>query len=281
LAARFEEIGRGLAEKISKVSADQFAALFEELGRGLVEKAVKGALEPLAARLAAENSLREVDMREICCLSQGMTSKAAAVEEAFSKKLAELETMFSGFSAPMNEAVAAAGRENKELRALAGTSFERISRLEAAMKGEFEQMASANEKFCAAVREMSVNMEASRKETSAMAEGLKQALQAGGGEAADAAARRLAQASGPYNLGFITACFDNLEKAFCSASDTLARAGAEARQAACEPGAAPALIAARQGAVIEAAARDLASAVAVFKGVRKEALGPIKKILGG
>jgi len=267
-------------EKLRAASKEDLAAEFELLGAKLAEKILKETMEPLTARLAAESAAREKGLRDMRELAGSMADKVSGLENAFSKKLADMETLSAGFSSQMASAVQAAADKNEEFRALAGTSFERISGQAACMAAEVSKMVSAGEEFRASLRDVSAGMEASRKETLGIVEGLKRALKAGGAQAADSAAGRLVSDSAPYNLGFITACFDNLEKAFCAAQDSLARTGADAREAADHPGANAAFIARRQAAMLDSAARDLGSALEVFRGIRQEALKPIKKILG-
>ncbi len=267
-------------EKLRAASREDLSAEFELLGAKLAEKILKETMEPLTARLAAESAAREKGLRDMRELSGSMADKVSGLENAFSKKLADMETLSAGFSSQMASAVQAVADKNEELRALAGTSFEGIAKAETAMAAEFSKMVSANEEFRSRLRDVSAGMEASRKETLGIVEDLKRALKAGGAQAADFAAGRLVSDSAPYNLGFLPACFDHLEKPFCAAQDSLARTGADARESAGHPGADAAFIARRQAAMLDSAARDLGSALEVFRGIRQEALKPIKKILG-
>jgi hypothetical protein len=232
---------------------------------------------------AAQETVRETvgkGNEELRLLADNTANKVTSLENAFAKKLADMQTFLSDFSSQMALAVQAAGKKNEVLGAQAGTSFEGIAKVSAAMADEFEKMASANKEFRSGLRDASAGMEASRKEILGVVEGLKRALQAGGAQAADSAAGRLVSNSAPYDLGFITACFDNLEKAFCAAYETLDRTSADARKSAGSPGADAAFIAHRQTAFLDSATRDLGLALEVFRGVKQEALKPIKKILG-
>lgn len=249
------ELPAGEIERLRSGLKEELTAEFELLGAKLAEKISKETVEPLARRLDAENSAREKDK-----------CGPRLPGENIAGTVPSLESLFAGFSGRLEAAREAAGKGDTEFRALAVAYFERILK--------------AVEESRSALRDVSAGIEVSRIETSGMVEGLKRALQAGGAQAADAEVRRLAEASGPYDFGFITACFDNLEKTFCAAADTLARAGADARQAAGLPGAEAALIARRQAAILDSAARDLSSALEVFRGIRQEALKPIKKVLG-
>lgn len=233
-------------EKLRAASRGDLTEEFKLLGAKLAEKILKETMEPLAARLAVESAAREKDLRDMRQLADNMADKVSRLENAFSKKLADMETLLAGFSlsfkAAQEAAREAAGRENAgDIRALAAAAFERISGLQAGMGAEFRKMASAMEDFRSGLRDCQVAMESSRKDVFGIVEGLKRALVAGGAQgAADSAAGRLVSDSAPYELGFITACFDNLDSA----------------------------------------ARDLGSALEVFRGTRQEALKPIKKILG-
>lgn len=259
---------------------EEIAEGFELLGGKLTEKILAEAMGPLAGRLDAESAAREKGLRDMRELAGSMADKVSSLENAFSKKIADMETLFAGFSLQMTAAVQAVGEKNEELRALAGTSFKGIEKVEAAMADEFGKMVSTGEEFRSGLRDVSAGMEASRKETLIIVEGLKRALEAGGAQAADSVAGRLVSNSAPYDLGFIIACFDNLEKVFCAAEETLARTSADARKSAGSPGADAAFIAHRQAAMLDSAVRDLGLALEVFRGVRQEALKPIKKILG-
>ena len=287
LAAEFELLGAKLADKILKetmelraASREDLAAEFELLGAKLTDKILKETMEPLTARLAAESAARKKDLRDMRELAGSMADKVSSLENAFSKKLSGMETLFAGFSSQMASAAQAAADKNEEFRALAGTSFEGIAKAEAAMATESAKLISANEEFRSSLRDVSAGMEASRKETVGIVEDLKRALVAGGAQAADSAAGRLVSNSAPYDLGFITACFDNLEKALCAVVETLARTGTDARESADHPGADAVFVARRHAAILDSAARDLGLALEVFRGVRQEALKPIKKILG-
>ena len=89
---------------------------------------------------------------------------------------------------------------------------EAIEPLAACMGAELRKMASAMEDFRSGLRDCQVAIESSKKDVIGIVEGPKRALVAGGAQAADSAAGRLVPDSAPYDLGFITACFDNLEK---------------------------------------------------------------------
>jgi len=283
LAARLDaESARDLEELVKlRISLKkEISEGFELLGGKLTEKILAEAVGPLAGRLEAENAAREKDLCDMRLLSDSIAGKVSRLENAFSEKLSDMETLYAGFSSQMAAAVQAAEKNNEELRVLSVTSFKGIEKVEAAMADEFGKMVSSGEEFRSSLRDVSAGMEASRKETLGIVEDLKRALAAGGAQAADSAAGRLVSNSAPYELGFITACFDNLEKAFCAAYETLARTSADARKSAGSPGADAAFIAHRQTAFLDSATRDLGLALEVFRGVKQEALKPIKKVLG-
>ena len=286
-AACFEALGSDLAGKLAKETQEQIAAGCEAFGIGLTEKIAKETLEPLACRLDAESAAREQDKYDLRLLANNISDKASSLDASFSKKFAEMDALFAGFSSQLkgvmeagDAAREASGKNISELRAAAGASFDRLSGLETSMASEFARLAASMEEFRSGLREVSAGIAAKRAETAGIVEGFKRVLEAGGASSANEAARRLVEASGPYDYGFITACFNNLEKAFASASDGLARSGDAVREAAELPAAQAVQAARRQAAIMDSAARDLAAALEVFRGIKQEALKPIKKVLG-
>lgn len=299
------ELPAGEIEKLRAGLKEELAADFALLSAKLAEKISKEIVEPLARGLDAENSARGKDNEALRLLGEGLAAQSSSLESAFSKKLSELEALFAGFYPQLKAAQEDAGKGNDSLRLLGDNLAAQVSSLESAFSRKFSELQAAQEdarkgdeelralvgtcleNISKSVEEsrsgllaVEASVKASRVDVPGLLEGLKLALQAEGAKAADAAARGLAGTSGLYDLGFITACFDNLEKAFSAAAETLARADADARRSAGSPGAEAALIAGRHAAILDAAARDLLSALEVFRGVRREALAPIKKILG-
>jgi hypothetical protein len=243
---------------------DYLKQKINELEKKLIESQEKGlafAYEVKGREEARKESRREMEeflaeVKRQQAESEYERSRGLELEKARGR-IEALELKIMEFSAPKPEPPVPPKPE---------IPAEEFDRLKAGLKAE----------LAAEFGKMALAVEESR---SGMVEALKRALQSGGVDAADAEARRLAEAAGPYNLGFITACFDNLERSFCAAAETLVRAGAAARQAAGSP-AAEAATARRHAAILDAAARDMGAALAVFRGVRQEALEPIKKILG-
>lgn len=265
----------------------------------------------LKNRLDAESSARGKDNNGLRLLAGNIAGKVSSMESDFSKRLAELRAgldaessarekendglrlLAGDFSERLAELKAgldtessARGKDASDLQMLASAIADKVSymeiaflkrfaELEAPIGAEFGKMALAMEEFRAGLSAIASGLEISRTGASWIVEDLKQTLRTAGADTT--IARRFAAG---YNLGFMIACFSNLEKAFCAGAETLGRAGSAARQAAGAPGTEAALIARRQADILDSAARDFSSALEIFRGVRQEALKPIKKILG-